>query len=126
MIASLTFLAPEFLISSAVSTVVKDEIFKGSSGYFVAVTTKGANVGVSSSAADANVKTQIGMLKQQPQRRVFFMKMTSQVPSPPSPTVHGRYGGTTRATPLCWPVSGLAKTTLSAFPVACSRHPVAM
>ena len=59
-------------------------------------------------------------------RNTFFMMNTQQKPSPPSPTVLGRSAVRQAHVHLVGRYPGLRKQPLSAFPVACSRRPVAM
>ena len=59
-------------------------------------------------------------------RNTFLMMNTQQKPSPPSPTVLGRSAVRQAHVHLVGRYPGLRKQPLSAFPVACSRRPVAM
>ena len=59
-------------------------------------------------------------------RNTFFMINIQQEPSPPSPTVLGRSAVRQAHVHLVGRYPGLRKQPLSAFPVACSRRPVAM
>ena len=59
-------------------------------------------------------------------RNTFFMVKIQQEPSPPSPTVLGRSAVRQAHVHLVGRYPGLRKQPLSAFPVACSRRPVAM
>ena len=71
-------------------------------------------------------ESQPNATQRRPVPNTFFMMNTQHKPSPPSPTVLGRSAVRQAHVHLVGRYPGLRKQPLSAFPVACSRRPVAV
>ena len=115
-------------ISSDVITVtpIGTKLFK--SGVLLAVTTTSFKVPCATCAKPDKhtAESQPNAAQRRRVRNTFFMMNTQHKPSPPSPTVLGRSAVRQAHVHLVGRYPGLRKQPLSAFPVACSRRPVAV